>query len=137
MAITLNAPDGRLDPNFGIAVDQEATVQMVVQHLKVRYGESLLNPNYGIPVTQDIIDQDNEAVVVEIIRRAVLEVSGVISLTNIETIFHHSDRTLEMSFDLLTVYSESYEPVTVNLDLTGPGAITSPDTSSSATNEEA
>lgn len=124
-AVTMNAPNGDLDPNFGVAVDQVATVQMVVQHLRVRYGEYILNPNYGLPVTQDIIDQDNISVVVEIIRRSVLEVEDVISVTNIETVFHHSDRILEIAFDLLTIYSESYEPVTTNLALTGTPPVVS------------
>ena len=116
---TLNAPDGDLDNQFGVATAQVATVQMVVQHLRIRYGEYFARPDYGLPVLQNIVGEEDEAIVVEIVRRSVLEVPDVVSITNINTNFRVSERILELSFDLTTIFSITAIPVTTSLDLTG------------------
>ena len=116
---TLNAPDGDLDNQFGVATAQVATVQMVVQHLRIRYGEYFARPDYGLPVLQNIVGQEDEAIVVEIVRRSVLEVPDVISVTNINANFRVSERILELSFDLTTIFSITAIPITTSLDLTG------------------
>ena len=116
---TLNAPNGDLDSQFGVAIGQVATVQMVVQHLRIRYGEYFARPAYGLPVLQNIVGQEDEAIVVEIVRRSVLEVPDVISVTNINANFRVSERILELSFDLTTIFSITAIPITTSLDLTG------------------
>ena len=116
---TLNAPNGDLDNQFGVATAQVATVQMVVQHLRIRYGEYFARPDYGLPVLQNIVGQEDEAIVVEIVRRSVLEVPDVVSITNINPNFRVSERILELSFDLTTIFSITAIPVTTSLDLTG------------------
>ena len=116
---TLNAPDGDLDDHFGIATGQVATVQMVVQHLRIRYGEYFARTNYGLPVLENIVGEEDEAIVVEIIRRAVLEVPDVVSITNIVTHFREQERILELTFDLLTIFSDTFVEVNTNIDLTG------------------
>ena len=116
---TLNAPNGDLDSQFGVAIGQVATVQMVVQHLRIRYGEYFARPDYGLPVLQNIVGQEDEAIVVEIVRRSVLEVPDVISVTNINANFRVSERILELSFDLTTIFSITAIPITTSLDLTG------------------
>ena len=116
--VNVNPVTGRMDGGFTSIAGEEAVIQAVVQHLRVRYAEWFLRINYGVPYLEEIIGHDNQQILVEIIRQTVLEVPETVAVHNITTHFDRQTRTLFLDFDLVTVYATGVRSVAVVIDET-------------------
>lgn len=117
-SVNINPSTGRMDGGFISVTGQEAVIQAVVQHLRVRYAEWFLRINYGVPYIEELIGHENQQILVEVIRQTVLEVPETVAVNNIITHFDRQIRTLFIEFDLVTIYATSAETVTTSVDET-------------------